>query len=501
MKLRSFLALLTVIVSGGALAQSANPAAGNRYFAVDASSKTDIITQINALTSTCGATCVIHVPAGRFTTHSSVPILLHAGQSLIGEGEQLTTISGNVPKIIVWHAANNAEFYVPAGKIADMAIHCGAATTECIDMGDLVQAHLETLVVDGAYNGDCIAITNQNHWFERSSFIDLTVGSPGPSTALCGVGIHLRTPAGGTNSYGYAYWPSIYQNSSGNGVQVDAGDLLYNASFIGIQSNQTAGYALSAAGAVTASFLSLTGEGPGGGIHVLKGGTVRGCGSQLSQLRADLVDGPNDDTHMPLDLTDCGFGSATTFPNYMGQGPAHFTPQILHHSSTGEVNAGLFFSDNENRTGGPALMFTKGGNFSIGAKDLYSVIGQYQPVWWIDVSGTSSQIGAVTGTNIKNGENVVTYSVTPTLSAAAQSNILTLNGNVSSFTLAAGGPGQAMTLIFCQSARGGATVAPPRNVRGLEAVGMAASRCSTQSFVYSGNQAAWMATGPMIANE
>lgn len=500
MRLRVLLALL-LVVAGSATAQSANPAAGNRTFAVDASSKVDIVTQINALTSTCGATCVIHVPAGKFTTQSTVPIVLHAGQSLVGEGEQLTMISANVPKLMVWHAANNAEFFGPAGKIANMAIHCGPLTTECIDMGDLVQAHLEELLVDGATGGDCIAITNQNHWFERSSFINVTVGSPGLATGLCGVGIHLRPPAGGTNSYGYAYWPSIYQNSAGNGVQVDAPDLLYNASFLGIQSNQSGGYALAVSGTVSASFLSLTGEGSGGGIHVLKGGTVRGCGSQISQMRADMVDGPNDDTHMPLDLTDCGFGSATSFPNYMGQGPAHFTPQILHHSSTGEVNAGLFFSDNENRTGGPAMMFTKGGNFSIGAKDLYSVIGQYQPVWWIDVSGTSSQIGAVTGTNIKNGENVVAYSATPTLSVTAQSNLLTLGGSVSSFTLAAGAPGQAMTLIFCQSARGGATVAAPKNVRGLEAVGTAPSRCSTQSFIYSGNQSAWMATGPMIANE
>ena len=568
------------------------------YFAVDASSKTDIVTQINALTSTCGANCVIHVPAGRFTTQSNVPITL--ARRAVAHWRRRAAHQRSAAmcrRLIVWHAANNAEFYVPAGKIADMAIHCGPVTTECIDMGDLVQAHLETLVVDGAYNGDCIAITNQNHWFERSSFIDVTVGSPGPSTALCGVGIHLRKPAGGTNSYGYAYWPSIYQNSSGNGVQVDAGDLLYNASYIGIQSNQTAGFALAAEGTVTASFLSLTGEGPGGGIHVLKGGTVRGCGSQLSQLHADVVDGPNDDTHMPLDLTDCGFGWGTSISSYFNEGGIHFTPQILHHSSTGEVNAGLFCTDNSNRTGGPALMFTPGGHFSIGTKELYDAIGTYHPAWWMDNQGDTTQngslgigacsapgantgnnavtmrvcaqnmarselysdasnpnsrmwgsyvvrtqsgdsnyvfgieddsgkiapveactrsgmtptgctvvpetnfVGGVTGPNLKSGENVVAYSATPTMSAAAQSNILTLSGSVSSFTLAAGAPGQAMTLIFCQSARGGATVAPPRNVRGLQAVGTAPSRCSTQSFVYSGNQAAWMATGPMIANE
>jgi hypothetical protein len=608
MKMRVLLVLFLTTIVGVAVAQTARPEAANAYYAVSTSSGIDIVTQINALTSTCGANCVIHVPAGKFTTQSAVPIVLHAGQSLIGDGEQLTSISGNVAKMIVWHAANNAEFYPPAGKISELSIHCGAATVECIDMGDLTQVHLESLVVDGAYNGDCIAITNLNHWFERSSFINVTVGSPGAGTAVCGIGIHLRKPAGGTNSYGYAYWPSIYQNSSTTGIQIDSGDLLYNASYIGVQSNQTAGYALSVAGVVQASFLSLTGEGPGGGIHVLKGGAVQGCGSMSSELHDNRVDYPDNDTHMPLDLTSCGFGSQSTIGSFLGGSGITFTPQILHHSSTGEVNAGLFFTDDSNRLGGPALMFTAGSHFSIGSKQLYDPIGTYHAAWWMDQVGNTTQGGslgigactapgantgnnavtmrvcaqnaarselysnisnanshmwgtvavrtnsgdsqyifgaeddaanlsavetctrsgatptgctfspainfaagvtgssaafakAVTGTNVKSGENVVTYSPTPVFSAAAQSNIVTLNGNLAGFTLAAGGAGQPMTLIFCQSGRGGATVAPPANVRGLGVVGTAASRCSTQSFVYSANQGAWMASGPMITNE
>jgi hypothetical protein len=470
-------------------------------YSVNASSSTDIVTQINALTATCGANCVIHIPAGKFRTQSVVPITLHAGQSLIGEGEQLTSLSGNVPKMIVWHARTDAEFYIPAGMIANMTIHCGAATTECIDTGDLVQAHLETLVVDGATNGDCIAVTNENHWFERSSFINLTVGSPGPSFALCKYGIHLRPPAGGTNSYGYAYWPSIYQNSSSTGVQIDAPDILYNASYIGVQSNQTGGTALAVAGGISASFLSVTGEGSGIGIHVLKGGSIRGCGSQISQLAHFVVDDANNDTHMPLDLTDCGFGSSTLIPNYLGEGPAHFTPQILHHSSTGEVNAGLFFSDNGIRTGGPAMVFTNSSHFSIGTKQLYDVIGTYNALWWIDGTGSSIQKGSVTGTNVKSGEQVVTYAQTPVFSAAAQSNTITLSGNLSGFTLAAGSPGQAMTLIFCQGARGGFSISPPINVHGLGAIGTEPSKCNSQSFVYSTSRSAWMATAPMITNE
>jgi hypothetical protein len=469
-------------------------------YTVNPSSSTDIITQINALTSSCGANCVIHIPAGNFKTQSAVPITLHAGQSLIGEGEQLTSISGNVQKMIVWHANGNADFYPPAGKISNLSIHCGPATTECIDMGDLVQAHLDTLVVDGANDGDCIAITNKNHWFERSSFINLTVGSPGGNSAQCLIGIHLRPPAGGSNSYGYAYWPSIYQNSGSSGVQIDAPDLLYNASFIGIQSNQPGGTMLTVGGSLSASFLSITGEGHGTGIHVLKTGTVRGCGSQVSELGGSIVDGTANDTHTPLDLTDCGFSSQTTpFTNYLGEGPANFTPRILHHSSTGEVNAGLFFSDNKDRTGGPAMLFTRGSHFSIGGKDLYGPIGGYNPVWWIDFNGTSTQTGPVIAANIKNGENVVAYSPVPALSVTAQSNILTLQSNAS-FTLAAGAAGQPMTLIFCQT-RGGATVAPPSNVRGLGMVGAEPSRCSTQSFSYSANRKAWLANSPMITNE
>jgi hypothetical protein len=147
------------------------------------------------------------------------------------------------------------------------------------------------------------------------------------------------------------------------------------------------------------------------------------------------------------------------------------------------------------------MLFTPGGHYSIGTKNLYDAIGIYHPVWWIDAAGNSIQNGAVTASNVKSGENVVAYSVTPVFSAGAQTNMITLGGNLQGFTLAAGAPGQGMTLIFCQSAGGGATVAAPANVRGLGAVGTAPSRCSSQSFVYSGSLRAWIAAGAMVVNE
>ena len=95
----------------------------------------------------------------------------------------------------------------------------------------------------------------------------------------------------------------------------------------------------------------------------------------------------------------------------------------------------------------------------------------------------------------------VTYSATPTFSDKTRSSLITLTGNVTSFTLGAGEDGQEKTLTFCQNATGGNTAAAPANVRGFFAVGMTASRCSSQHFTYSAGQAAWLADSPGVVNE
>ena len=95
----------------------------------------------------------------------------------------------------------------------------------------------------------------------------------------------------------------------------------------------------------------------------------------------------------------------------------------------------------------------------------------------------------------------VTYSATPTFSAATRASIITLAGNVTTFTLAAGSDGQEKTLTFCQDATGGFTVAAPANVRGFFTVGTTASRCSSQHFTYSAAQSAWLADSPGVTSE
>lgn len=110
--------------------------------------------------------------------------------------------------------------------------------------------------------------------------------------------------------------------------------------------------------------------------------------------------------------------------------------------------------------------------------------------------------GALTGINIKSGENSVVFSTTPVFSIATQSNIITLTASLTSWTIPAGNPGQSMILTFCQNGTGNFTTGtPPSNVRGFFTVGIMASTCSSQSFTYSGNQSAWIATSLGYINE
>jgi hypothetical protein len=140
------------------------------------------------------------------------------------------------------------------------------------------------------------------------------------------------------------------------------------------------------------------------------------------------------------------------------------------------------------------LWRTGAGSLSLGANTVSSASGTLSLTTLI-ASGT------VSGTNIKAGENVVTFSATPTFVITAQSNIVTLTANITSFTLAAGEAGQSMTLNFCQNATGGFTVAGPANVHGFFTVGTTASKCSSQSFTYSANQTAWLANSLGVINE
>lgn len=115
---------------------------------------------------------------------------------------------------------------------------------------------------------------------------------------------------------------------------------------------------------------------------------------------------------------------------------------------------------------------------------------------------TVSATSTVKGSNIMAGETVIAFSATPAFaSGAAQSQIITLTASLTSWSLTAGVGGRGFTLVFCQNATGGFTSGTtPANVRGFGTIGTTASTCSSQHFVYSANQTAWLADSAMVIN-
>jgi hypothetical protein len=92
-------------------------------------------------------------------------------------------------------------------------------------------------------------------------------------------------------------------------------------------------------------------------------------------------------------------------------------------------------------------------------------------------------------------ETDVTYSATPTFVATSNLNYISLTGNVTSSTLAAGANGQTINVVICQDSTGSRTFVWPSSVRGGGTIGSAASTCSSQRFTYVAALAKWVSAG------
>jgi hypothetical protein len=115
------------------------------------------------------------------------------------------------------------------------------------------------------------------------------------------------------------------------------------------------------------------------------------------------------------------------------------------------------------------------------------------------VSGGSCSAGGAT--TVASTETVG-FSATPTFSAATRSSLITLTGNITSFTLAAGADGQEKTLAFCENATGGFTVTAPLNVRGFTGMGGAVpSKCMAQHFTYFSALSSWLSDAPGVMGQ
>lgn len=99
------------------------------------------------------------------------------------------------------------------------------------------------------------------------------------------------------------------------------------------------------------------------------------------------------------------------------------------------------------------------------------------------------------------GSETVAFSATPTFSNTISASAITLTGNVTSFTLAAGTiDGFRKTLMFLQDSTGSRTVAGPANVHGLLSVGGNPATLSVQEFQWNAARSVWYATSTGIIN-
>jgi hypothetical protein len=98
-------------------------------------------------------------------------------------------------------------------------------------------------------------------------------------------------------------------------------------------------------------------------------------------------------------------------------------------------------------------------------------------------------------------ESDITFSATPTFSATVNLNYMSLTGNVTSSTLAAGKNGQSISFVLCQDATGSRTFTWPSTVRGGMTIGSTASKCSSQMFIYTNALSKWIAVNAGITNE
>lgn len=118
--------------------------------------------------------------------------------------------------------------------------------------------------------------------------------------------------------------------------------------------------------------------------------------------------------------------------------------------------------------------------------------------WYIDF--VTLQAGSASIPKVCQGINTLTFSATPIydLSLGCVQTI-TLTGNVTSSTAINGLAGQAYSWLICQNGTGNFTHVWPTTFLGQMTIGLTASECSAQRFIFNGTS--FYATDPGVINQ
>jgi hypothetical protein len=168
--------------------------------------------------------------------------------------------------------------------------------------------------------------------------------------------------------------------------------------------------------------------------------------------------------------------------------------RLVPYDDTTPTNAVFSLTDAGQTT--TKLAFRKNGqiNSSVPSGTAPFVVASTTPVANLSLSGGTGT--SVSVAKLSTPVNTVTFSSTPNFDASlANTQKITLTGNVTSSTLSNASAGQSINFIVCQDATGGRTFAWPTNVLGGMAIGSTASKCSAQDFIFDGTNAYALSSG------
>lgn len=218
------------------------------------------------------------------------------------------------------------------------------------------------------------------------------------------------------------------------------------------------------------------------------------------------IEGKKSQLYMRDDVTIDYTGSSASQGKGFQLLDSHAALAIITYLGNGDANSGTGLYLYGSRISGGAL---GGGNYlisnpNIGMRaelgsevtDGLTISGAFTS----DTLGVAGNQKTATTSIGANGEQSFTYvfNANMTFNAQlAQTHKLTLTGDVTSSGVTNAAAGMTITMELCQDGGGAHAFAWPANFKGADTIGVTASKCNVQRFIYDGVATTWYAAAPM----
>lgn len=403
-------------------------------------SSADLVTQANALLTSCAGTCEIHIPCGTYAVVSGTITITNPGVSIIGDGRSCVFIN-YAGENFLNRNSNSGLFFLPAAKISGFTLTCSSSSAQCIEAGDMTGFDLEDISLVGpagatnryfwlAGSSQGMVFQNNRQWMERAIIRNVHIGG-----FATNVHFLAPTPTGtGTDSFGYWQVNGLWSNQGSNtsmaapptcgntggvqsyGVVVDAGASVYNV--LGWTGNVNSGCTTTAdeyfhvQGTLQGVGFGITGENSGTAVtfaHVVGStGALQFQGNYNVFAGRVVVDTIHYTNGLPafwvrptagLAGVNQGVGGAGTIANWNGSGQTvNITPAEYLENDNPAVPAFMGYVEQTNGASSPIPVYDPRMSYCIGTNATYAPPTSVNPTWCVDGSGNESVKGQANAT-------------------------------------------------------------------------------------------------------